>query len=364
MREIDAFLSVFFRIKKKKLTQASAFNTILSDNVQEGSLCLDELSPQADTRVESNDAVVAKTFGAGPDEASVIKMDNAMILSRSHNPEEGYILDTWPEHDSAEYVEMNGIPTRAGATLICRRVLRDRSIKGKIAFKQRPDDNYVSVTIYDGRVIDTNTSRCWDPYADASRRELRLVGDGVHVAPCLARLVVADRFYSVSPFYSRSNLRTILKNSPGAVIEEQKAKAILTQIIGIIEHLQNFNICHQNLRTESFSIRDDGSIILTRLAYYRKGIHWHNGFSPDIFNLGLILHELLFGFPLFAFPNPEDRNYATRIIDHNSLEGLADQTQHVGVSALALDLIGKMLNPSPANRITLAQVKGHPWLRA
>lgn len=78
--------------------------------------------------------------------------------------------------------------------------------------------------------------------------------------------------------------------------------------------------------------------------------------SVDVYGMGICLYYMLFG--SYPFCEPQKTNIEGLI--HN----IQSQVVHFpgGVSQLACDLILRMLSPKRRSRITLEEIKVHPWL--
>ena len=94
-----------------------------------------------------------------------------------------------------------------------------------------------------------------------------------------------------------------------------------------------------------------------------------DGFAVDLWHAGVILCLMLFGSEvLFAAPIPEDPKFQ-EICVHGHLKDVVDKFQALipdekPISDDAIDLLQGMLRADPAQRLTLAQVQDHAWLKA
>jgi serine/threonine-protein kinase SRK2 len=94
-----------------------------------------------------------------------------------------------------------------------------------------------------------------------------------------------------------------------------------------------------------------------------------DGFIVDLWAVGVILYKLLFGSDmLFSAAIPEDPKFQDICLRGN-LKSVVDKFHALipdekPVSDDAIDLLQSMLRAEPADRLTLAQIKDHPWMKA
>jgi len=84
-----------------------------------------------------------------------------------------------------------------------------------------------------------------------------------------------------------------------------------------------------------------------------------DGFSIDLWAAGVILYIMLTGFPPYDQANRTDQRFEL-IITGRLMEQLKNWDIHL--SDDAGDLMQKMLQYHPKNRLSLAQVMDHPWV--
>ncbi|GMH45774.1 hypothetical protein BSKO_13737 [Bryopsis sp. KO-2023] len=94
----------------------------------------------------------------------------------------------------------------------------------------------------------------------------------------------------------------------------------------------------------------------------------YNGEKVDIWTCGVSLYAMLFGSYPFNRPGDVDSEQGNMVYYRRILEGKVffptaqkrnDTT--TPISEGCVDLLKKMLEPSPSNRITLQEIKSHPW---
>ena len=84
-----------------------------------------------------------------------------------------------------------------------------------------------------------------------------------------------------------------------------------------------------------------------------------DGFAIDIWASGVILFIMLVGLPPWEYANKDDPRY--RMVVGGGLERMLRSWDR-SISPLAADLLQKMLLEDPRQRLSLMEVKDHPWV--
>merc|ERR1712150_291363 len=84
-----------------------------------------------------------------------------------------------------------------------------------------------------------------------------------------------------------------------------------------------------------------------------------DGFSIDLWATGVILFIMLVGLPPWEFARPEDPRY--KMVVKGQL-GKMLQSWKGELSPWATDLLQKMLMEDPKQRLSLTEIKDHPWV--
>ncbi len=84
-----------------------------------------------------------------------------------------------------------------------------------------------------------------------------------------------------------------------------------------------------------------------------------DGFAIDLWATGVILFIMLVGLPPWEFARPEDPRY--KMVTKGKLLRMLESWKRP-VSPLAADLLQKMLLEDPRQRLSLTEVKDHPWV--
>ena len=162
-------------------------------------------------------------------------------------------------------------------------------------------------------------------------------------------------------------------------LSEEEACFYFQQIISGIEYLHKLKIAHRDIKSENIIIEqntktikiidfglsntygDKENGILTTACgspFYAppemlKGAPYRGG-AVDIWSAGVVLFAMICGF--LPFDGGENSEVYKKIIDGN-------YTVPSHVSGQARDLIYKVLNTNPRKRITISQIKNHPWIK-
>mgnify|MGYP004445108383 CR=1 FL=1 len=159
-------------------------------------------------------------------------------------------------------------------------------------------------------------------------------------------------------------------------MEEDEAKFYIAELIIAIEYLHKKDIIYRDLKPENILIDDEGHVKLTDFGLAKENVTTNipsktfcgspQYLSPemlsmegttkasDIYGLGTILYELISGNPPFY---AQDINEMYQNITENKLmfqQFCSDELK---------DLLTKMLNKNPKNRITIEEMKNHDFFK-
>ena len=159
--------------------------------------------------------------------------------------------------------------------------------------------------------------------------------------------------------------------------EEKKACKIFSQILSGLEYLHNNNISHRDIKLENMLFDEYGDAKLTDFGLsksFEGNIDFNDfpgspiyaapevlcnkpykGYKADIWSMGISLYMMVCGdFPFIGETIDDYRN----VVSNNNFE-LPEF-----VSPLFKDFINKILEKNPNNRLTISQIKEHPWMKA
>uniref|UniRef100_A0A7S1VQJ0 Protein kinase domain-containing protein n=1 Tax=Grammatophora oceanica TaxID=210454 RepID=A0A7S1VQJ0_9STRA len=214
-----------------------------------------------------------------------------------------------------------------------------------------------------------------------------------------------DFLYSIMPFCRGGDLFGVVveyaEQSGGEIgMPEPVARYWFRQILWGLHHLQSMGVCHRDLSLENVLVDDDRCMIIDmgmclRIPYndslheghltdVRQGsvrrlmrpqgtcgkhnymspevaanIDCFDGFSIDLWAAGVILYIMLTGFPPYDQANVTDQRFEL-IVTGRLMEQL--RNWDINLSEEAGDLLQKMLQLEPRERLNLAEIFAHPWV--
>ncbi|XP_035783005.1 calcium/calmodulin-dependent protein kinase kinase 2-like isoform X2 [Anopheles albimanus] len=188
-----------------------------------------------------------------------------------------------------------------------------------------------------------------------------------------------DSLYLVFELVQQGEVLSIPTDTP---LSEERAWNVFRDVLLGVEYLHYQRIIHGDLKPANLLLSDVGSVKVADLGVCNEflgedaamnngstagtpafrapetllpGQHFYNGKAADIWALGATLYSLVHGnVPFIATSVPG----VYEKIKSDPLEYPPTST----ISDELRDLIGRMLDKDPQQRITLPQIKEHPWL--
>jgi serine/threonine protein kinase len=197
-----------------------------------------------------------------------------------------------------------------------------------------------------------------------------------------------DCMFNLLEYCANGALSEFVRYTGG--VQETIAKFFAFQLFSAVEYLHSMNFAHLDIKLENIlldeyfnlKLADFGSAIDLRLTHgltkHKRGTRFYlppevdqcealgayNGFSADIYTLGVTLFLLLTG----EFPQAGDfiDSDSTDSEEMLTLEKSKMENTDIGsiwkqLSFEVRDLISAMINPDPILRPTIAQVLSHGW---
>ncbi|KUJ23507.1 Pkinase-domain-containing protein [Mollisia scopiformis] len=164
-------------------------------------------------------------------------------------------------------------------------------------------------------------------------------------------------------------------------LQEVEAMKYFRQLISALGYCHSFNICHRDLKPENILVSAEGNVKIADfgMAALQQGPdfklrtscgsphyaapelvkgHLYRGNLVDIWSMGVILYAMLAGRLPFDGGMTDDIGTVLKMISKGRY------TMSPDISPAAADLIKKMLQVNPKDRITIAQIWRHPLMQA
>lgn len=159
-------------------------------------------------------------------------------------------------------------------------------------------------------------------------------------------------------------------------LTEEEASKFYLQLLAGIDYIHEAGICHRDLKPENLLLDFDNSLKIVDFGLsnlYEKDEKLstacgspcyaspemikgkqYNGLSSDIWSSGIVLYAMICGFLPF-----EDENNAA--LEAKIIEANLELPSFL--SENSKDLLQKILNPNPLKRLTLSEIRDHPWFK-
>lgn len=157
-------------------------------------------------------------------------------------------------------------------------------------------------------------------------------------------------------------------------LQEEEACKIFCQILSGVEYIHKLGVCHRDLKPENLLLDHNNNIKLVDFGLsnlYKEGEQLktacgspcyaapemikgekYHGLGADIWSSGVILYAMVCGYLPFEDQNTKKLYQKILKADFKLPETLSDQCK---------DIIEKILNPDPTTRLTIEQIRSHPW---
>ena len=182
--------------------------------------------------------------------------------------------------------------------------------------------------------------------------------------------------FIVTEYCSKGELFKILTDVEER-FEEPKACKLFSQILSALEYLHNNNIAHRDIKLENMLMDDNGDAKLIDFGLsksFEGDIDFedspgspfysspevllcrpHKGKLADIWSMGICLYTMVCAdYPFYA---EKIEDFVRKVIKDD-----IKFPDNIDISPLFKDLIVKLLEKNPKNRITMEQIKKHAWM--
>jgi serine/threonine protein kinase len=239
-----------------------------------------------------------------------------------------------------------------------------------------------------------------DPLQEISAmRYVQSEGEHPNVMALYDVLEDSDYILMFMPFCTSGDLFSAVQES--GRFTEPVARFWFRQILDGLAHLQRMGVCHRDMSLENLMVHESTQSIIIdlgmalRVPYDEDGVNVtdvsagtlrrllkplvpcgkpnyitpeifasnvpFDGFSIDLFAAGVILFIMIVGLPPWETATSNDPRF--RVVAGGGLARMV-QTWGRELSPLAADLLQRMLNADPRNRLSLMQVREHEWVAA
>ena len=200
----------------------------------------------------------------------------------------------------------------------------------------------------------------------------KLVNEHPNIVKIYGSVKTANNFYLITEYCGEKDLRHNLEALPEKRMSEEKAWRILIGLIDAVEFIHSKGIIHRDIKAENVLLKDGeakvadlGSSTFKDITtsyvgtplYMAPEVIWKSdidensyGREVDIWSLGILFHELLYGKrPFEGKKGPQIRD----MIVNAKFE--AEKVDYV--SEEARNLLNNMLKREPKERITIDQIR-------
>jgi len=204
--------------------------------------------------------------------------------------------------------------------------------------------------------------------------------DHPHIMKIIEFYSDESRLYLVSEFYDGGEL--FEKITKSTVFTEAQAANVMKQIFSVVNYCHKNKIVHRDIKPENIvyeSKKADAPLKMIDFGtsqMYKLGETLHKPLGTcyyvapevlkkkytekcDVWSCGIIMYFLLCGHPPFM-GNTEKR--VLEKVAKGLFEFKDEEWRHI--SGEAVDLVRKLLEITPENRITAEEALNHPWFKA
>jgi len=213
-----------------------------------------------------------------------------------------------------------------------------------------------------------------------------------------------QNLYTITPFCTGGELFEVLQERRR--VTEPEGRYLLRSILNGLESLQRAGLCHRDISLENIMVDNEQTIVIDlgmclRIPFLdneesdadmprnvnyrdrsahrclirernRAGKHLYmapevysqspfDGHVVDMWSAGVCLFMMLTGQHAWEKPTPRDKLFQ-HISSNGELADILIKHWHIPLSEGAIDLLQRMLFKNPQDRLSLQQVRDHPWM--
>lgn len=266
--------------------------------------------------------------------------------------------------------------------LVCRTVDSGSSGKVKLVLDTSTQEYYAVKQFNRAQLMRKKLGSRSSP-ADGVFREIRIL-ERLNSSEYVIKLFEImnddghDHVYVVLEYVSGGSLMSLQGDNP---LPEARAKTFFCDVVRGLEYIHSFGVIHRDIKPENLLLSAEGTVKICDFSVSQifedgddtistsagspaflapeliSNQGYAQGFSSDVWSLGVTLYYFLFGRVPFvgsSIPHTYER------IQNSSVELPPPRDTHL--SPEVLDLLLRLLNKDPSRRINLAEIKRHPWV--
>lgn len=216
-------------------------------------------------------------------------------------------------------------------------------------------------------------------------REVAVFNRLRHPGVCRLRTVISEPEYHMLVVELCEGNELFDKVAAGA-LDEVTCRGYFTQIISAVDYCHSQKVYHRDMKLENVLLKDTVSNTIKvsdfgmakdtnvssmpktkrigTIAYMAPEVadadSGYNGAAVDVWSMGVMLYVMVFC--NYPFGHDGDGGDHTRTVLQRIRSGTFAFSRHIQISDDLKDMIKGMLTVDPTERITIAEIRSHPWI--
>ena len=297
------------------------------------------------------------------------------LLSNNKFIKEGKVLEKYIEEPIHNFNNIEFVKNENNEFIKCGNGIFSEVYLGK---NKKNNLNYAIKVIKKKNIPNSNEK------IDNIYREIEIQNSFIH--PNLIRLYSykedKENFYLIMEYADKGNLNSKVKKE--GKLNEKESFKIFIQICSAIYFLHSNNYIHRDIKLENILINENNIIKLTDFSSCvniteGKEKTFNGSFeystpdlinddlydeSIDIWSLGIVLYEMLHGYP--PFKNLNNSNFVKDSyfeIFKSVISNVYIIDNKINLSNECIDIINRLLENDCKKRINIKQIFFHPWVQ-